>query len=208
MKRVALILIAVLFSAAAQAAPIVVHNTGVDAADAVVAPGHPTAFWTLTTQPAASGLTLGSTPFRFRAGPYYADTATSAWVAPSASGIAGAIGHYIYTLPIDLTGLDAASAVITGEFGTDNQGSVSLNDGAPVAVAGLGDFGSPIPFTIGSGFVDGINFIHVDFNNAGDPSAFHVRFISATAVPEPTTLALLGAGVAGLARIGRRRIRS
>ena len=48
-------------------------------------------------------------------------------MAPQAGGNAGAVGIYTYDLVIDLTGLDPATASIAGTFGTDNDGSISLN---------------------------------------------------------------------------------
>jgi hypothetical protein len=57
-------------------------------------------------------------PFRYFNGAYFADTATAAWVSPQADGNAGPAGTYTYDLVIDLTGLDPATASITGNFGT------------------------------------------------------------------------------------------
>ncbi len=162
------------------AAAIPVHNTGVNASDVLVAPGAQASFWTLAGAPAGATETLGSNPFRFNCC-YFPDTATAAWVSPQASGNAGALGIYTYDLVFDLTGLDPASAAITGTFGTDNDGSISLNSNAPVATTGFSSFGAPTPFTINSGFAAGSNTIHVQVNNGGDPTAFFVSFTSATA---------------------------
>jgi hypothetical protein len=181
----------------ALAASLPVHNTGVDASNVLVAPGAQTSFWTLSAKPAGAVEAIGSTPFRFNCC-YFADTATAAWVAPQAGGSAGVNGVYTYDLVVDLTGFDPATASITGTFGSDNEGSVALNGNAPVLITGSGDFGAPTAFTINSGFVAGVNTIHVQVNNAGDPTAFFVSFTSATAtavvmpVPALSWPALLG----------------
>jgi hypothetical protein len=218
--------LAALFSAVlslpglALAAPIPVHNTGVNASDVLVAPGGQASFWALSAKPGAAVEVIGSNPFRFNCC-YFADTATAAWVSPQAGGNAGAAGFYTYDLVIDLTGLDPATASITGTFGTDNDGSISLNSNPPVATQGFAGFGAPTPFTINSGFVAGVNTIHLQVDNGGDPTAFFVSFTSATANaaqpavqvsvpavswPALAVLALLLAGIGSfLARKARSR---
>ena len=197
---------------AAISAPIVVHNTGVDASDALVAPGAQAAFWTLLTAPAGATETTGSATFRFRH-PFYApDTSTSAWVSMNANGDASVVGFYVYQLLVDLTGLDPSTAMITGQFGTDNAGFIRVNGGPNEATLGSGDFGTLTSFTLDSGFISGINSIQVGVNNEGNPTAFHVQFASATAdavggaaLPEPGSLLLLGFSLASLAFVRRKR---
>jgi hypothetical protein len=167
----------------ALAAVIPVHNTGVNASDVLVAPGAQASFWTLSAKPATAVEVIGSLPFRYFNGAYFPDTATAAWVSPQSDGNAGPLGLYVYDLVFDLTGLDPATASIVGTFGTDNDGAISLNANAPVATTGIAAFGAPTPFTINSGFVAGLNTIHLRVNNQGDPTAFFVSFTSATAAP-------------------------
>ena len=164
------------------AASIPVHNTGVNTSDVLVAPGAQASFWTLSAEPAGAGESIGSNPFRFNCC-YFSDTSTAAWVSPQSSGNAGTQGIYTYDLSFDLSGQDPATAVISGTFGTDNDGSISLNSGAPVATTGFAGFVSPTPFTFNSGFVAGVNTIHLAVNNGGDPTAFFVSFTSATVNP-------------------------
>ena len=201
-----------LFGTALFAAPIVVHNTGVNSSDVVQSIGSPTSFWTLVSQPVGAGYTLGSTPFRYFNGAYYADNSTSGWVSPSSNGNAGAGGNYVYQLSFDLTGLNPATAVISGTFGTDNNGSIALNGNAPAATTGFGSFGAATAFSFTSGFVAGTNTIQVTVNNGGDPTAFRVEFSNAQAdvggavIPEPGTAVLLCGGLA-LAWAGRRHLK-
>jgi PEP-CTERM motif-containing protein len=213
MKAFSIFLAAALVPAAF-AATITLHNTGVNASDVVVAPGDPTAFWSLSAKPAGATESIGSTPFRFNAGPYFADNAISAWVSPNANGFAGAGGIYTYDLVFDLTGLDPTTAAISGVFGTDNDGSISLNNDAPAATTCFGCFFAPTPFAFNSGFVAGLNTIHLNMNNGGDPSGFRVE-LSGTAsvaengqVPEPGTIVLTCAGLAGLLLVRRRLVRA
>lgn len=200
--------------AAVAANSITVHNTGVNGSDVVVALGAQASFWTLSAKPAGAAEALGSNPFRFHHPLYSADTSTAAWVSPGSDGNAGPIGTYTYDLVIDLSGLDPNTASVTGVFSTDNSGAIYLNGHAPVATTGSGSFGSTTAFTINSGFVPGLNTIHVDVSNEGDPTAFFVSFSSATAVsstannvpalalPALAALALLLAGLG--ARLARK----
>ena len=175
MTRILAVIAAVLFPIAALAAPITVHNTGVDLADALVAPGAEAEFWTLLTAPAGATEAVGSETFRYNCC-YVADTADSAWVSPSASGNASVSGFYVYQLLVDLTGFDLSSVSIDGTFSTDNDGFIRVNGGAPAATTGFADFGAMHAFTLDSGFIPGINSIQVGVNNGGNPTAFHVRF--------------------------------
>ncbi len=193
------------------ASPITVHNTGVNGADVVQPVGTTTSFWPLLSKPAGATETLGGAPTRYFNGAYYADNALSGWVSPGASGgTAGVGGIYTYELLVDLTGLNPASAVISGTFGTDNSGSIFVNGNAAAATTGSSSFGAPTNFTLSSGFIAGINAIEVSVNNQGDPTAFRVQFSSATAdpvstgAPEPAAMTLLGGGLIALAMFRRK----
>ena len=191
------------------AATITLHNTGVNSSDVLVASGAQASFWSLSAEPSGASEAIGSLPFRFRAGSYFADTTSAAWVSPNANGNAGAGGFYTYDLVFNLAGLNPATASISGNFGTDNDGSISLNNNAAVATQGFTGFGAPTAFVFNSGFVAGPNTIHVKVNNGGDPTAFFVQ-LSGTAsvidgtVPEPGTVALTCVGLLGLLLVRRR----
>lgn len=172
--------------ALASHAPGAVHNTGVDAADSLVSSGAAVAHWTLDEKPLGASQALGSAPFRYKHPNYFADTAAAAWVSPGNNGSAGTAGDYIYELEVDLTGIDPDNFSVSGVFGTDNDGDIWVNLGSPSASTGFGDFGSPTPFTLNSGWFDGINHIRVRVNNGGDPTAFFVEFESVNAPPLPS----------------------
>jgi PEP-CTERM motif-containing protein len=198
----------VLSAVSLSAATITLHNTGVNASDVVQSIGSVTSFWTLTAEPAGASEAIGSNPFRYFNGSYYVDNSVSGWVSPANGGNAGVGGFYTYSFTFDLTGFNAATAVITGTYGTDNDGSILLN-GNTIATTAFGAFGSATAFTMNSGFLSGLNTISVRVDNGGDPTAFRVEFTSGTvnvggSVPEPSTLLLM---MGGLAVIGLCRTR-
>jgi hypothetical protein len=186
------------------AATITLHNTGVNSSDVLVATGAQASFWSLSAEPSGATEAIGSLPFRYHNSAYFADTPSAAWVSPGSDGNAGALGFYTYDLVFNLA--NPATASISGTFGTDNDGSISLNNNAPVATQGFSGFGAPTAFAFTSGFVAGSNTIHVKVNNGGDPTAFFVQLASVGdgTVPEPGTVALTCAGLLGLLLVRRR----
>src|SRR5262245_39369228 len=85
------------------AAPLPVHNTGVNTSNVLVAPGAQASFWTLSAAPAGASVSIGSLPFRYYNGAYFPDSSIAAWVSPQAGGNAGTTGIYTYELVVDLT---------------------------------------------------------------------------------------------------------
>jgi len=79
-----------------------------------------------------------------------------------------------------------------------------------VVISSVG-YSSLGPFTLGSGFIAGINTLDFVVNNIGgeitNPTGLRVEFQSATAdqVPVPAAIWLLGSGLLGLIGIARRR---
>lgn len=224
MKKLLSVTGLLMWSMTSFASPITVHNTGVDGTDALVSagvwgeigsgiPGGTTSFWSLTDQPVGAGYALGSAPFRLHHPSYAADLSNAAWVSPggNGSGTAGLAGGYTYTQIIDLAGLDPTSAVITGQFSSDNDSVIGVNG---VTAASSGGFDEFKLFSISSGFHSGLNSIYIRVHNAGDPTAFIVVFDSATAnsvassVPDSGGISLVLLGLAPLLLARRMRILS
>lgn len=143
-------------------------NTGVDDSGAALPDYAVDPHYKLVVNPdspSANAIVHDSTVFPIVAGPWIANTPNSKWIGPRGQTSAAAGGDYVYRLVLDLTGLDPTTAFVSGDWTSDNAGSISLN-GAPTGVTCPGNFGSLNAFIISTGFVSGTNTLDFRVNNA------------------------------------------
>ena len=120
----------------------------------------------------------GSDIFPIVAGPWVANSETSKWISPRLdSAQAGALasdggagpGTYVYRTTFDLTGFAPASAIISGQWTSDNQGLAIRVNGNPTGIIGSGNFGGYEAFRIDdvqADFVSGVNTLDFVVQNA------------------------------------------
>lgn len=144
---------------------------------------------------------------------YYPEDTTARWISELADGTTP-VNPATFRLLFDLTGLDPATASLTGNWAADNCGHVTLNG---TATAGLipfcntsTSFNSLTAFSFNSGFVAGVNTLDFVMSNTGGPGAVLVRDLAGTAnslgsVPEPATWLLAGSALACAGLLRRRR---
>ncbi|RKX42148.1 MAG: hypothetical protein DRP64_10300, partial [Verrucomicrobia bacterium] len=147
-------------------------NTGVDNDGYILPQGWEDPHWTLVSS--ADPAFLGPQSFIihdsvFPIPPWIENGPVSKWIAPQASQSPGnAAGNYHYRISFDLTELFPSSAVVSGRWTSDNQGLDVLLNGMSTGITSDGNFGVlGNPFTISSGFVNGINTLEFVVNNAG-----------------------------------------
>jgi hypothetical protein len=208
------------FAGAAGAATITgLFNTGVDAGGAALPTfgGVDTHYSIIATD--APNFGLGSA-ITYQHPSYAPGDADSTWISGRSDGQTGAgSSHTTYRTTFSLTGLNPFTAMISGLWGTDNEGTIFLNGvSTGISLTGsipgvldgtdAGSFTSLHAFNISSGFVAGLNTLDFVILDTGPPSAMRVDNLSGTAaavVPEPATWALMILGFGSAGAVLRRR---
>lgn len=143
-----------------------------------------------------------------------AEDANSGWIGPTATAASSGVapGTYVYETTFDLRGFLIDTAELTVAVARDDSLAGVYLNGDPVTYSQAGyTLGSP--FTITSGFVDGINTLSFAVNNGGtanNPHGLRVEVWGTAMVPEPASVVLFvlaGVGVLAGGRCWRRRCR-
>jgi hypothetical protein len=191
-----------------------VGSTGTPLPDGTVGDPH----YSLVTVPVGSttDTRVRTSAGGFPIGPYLGDDAVSAWIGPNNdSQIDGPGGQYEYQTTFTVAGL-LSTASIFGQWSSDNAGIEILLNGVdtgnlmnPYGPPSAYSFSHWVPFSITSGFIDGLNtldFIVMNGNGDSDttgPTALRVE-VSATPLPAALPLFAGGLGILGLVA-GRKR---
>jgi len=190
-----------------------VNSAGMSLSDGTLNDPH----YTLTSVPPGSTTV---TRVRTSAGgypipPYLGDSSTSAWIGPNNgtfnNDLAGPDGNYDYTTTFTALGITGAtgSAVITGNWATDNAGTDILINGVSTGNKNTNGFTTYTPFTLNAtNLKNGLNTLTfvvfnqplpgTNLNTADNPTALRVDGINASPAPEPSQFAVLGFAVLGL----------
>jgi hypothetical protein len=198
-------------SAALCAAPISIFGTGGGLVNPAVDPN-----WTLVSGPLGSG-TLTVIADDDPIFSYWSSNGpTARWVSPSGAGLNAPPGDYSFMTTFDLTGFLESTASLSGTYFADDTVTDILINGVSLGISG-GDYVNPTAFTINCSIfcIAGVNTLEFMVTNSytfDTPFGLMVD-ISGTAdsdpaaVPEPSTLAMLGAGCTlfGFVRVRKRK---
>ncbi len=144
--------------------------------------------YTLIANPDGPGATTfvhDSQVFPIVDGPWLANSETSKWIAPRGDTAEAAGGDYTYRVTFELDGLDPSTALLRGQWASDNAGIAIRLNGADTGLRNDAQFGSFTPFRIEDGpFISGTNTLDFVVNNAGaGPTALRVDGLSGGALP-------------------------
>jgi cyanobactin cluster PatC/TenC/TruC protein len=149
--------------------------------------GTPDPHFTLISAPAGATGTKAVAASSL-AGGYAPNTANSFWIGLDKKLSTGQpVGKYDYQTSIDLTGLDPATASITGKVAADDSVTILLN-GVKKATIPSPANGALVPFTISGDFVPGINKLDFVVENGGGPTGLHLQLSGTAASQRPLGL--------------------
>ena len=162
------------------------------------------------------GITTPQPAFQVTSPPaVYVESPSSNWIWVNASGNATINSPYTFELTFNLTGLNPSTASISGQWAVDDIGSMTLNGtsiGTGLTITGTSptNFSTFHNFTLTGGFVTGVNHLDFTVTDRLNPGGLNVTGLtgSATAVPEPSSLAMLGLTAVGFVGYSAARRRS
>lgn len=164
------------------------YNTGVDDTGTVLADNSADPHYILLFNPdnavSTTAIVQDSTAFPIVGGPWLANSSSSKWIGPRFNTEQAAGGEYTYRLNFDLTGLDPASAIVTGRWSSDNAGVGILLNGIATGITFDGSFAVFSPnWTLTNGFVEGMNTLDFVVTNVGVGYTGLRVEVSGTALP-------------------------
>jgi hypothetical protein len=178
---------------------IPLFNTGVNAGGGLLGNATADPHFTLISAPGGYTTAYTGNGNEINGGlPWVPEGPNSRWINPSgwlAEWLP--IGNYVYRTTFDLSGFDPNTASLQLSIASDNSTKVYLNGGDAGISTPLSGFSSFSNYAINSGFVNGLNTLDFEVNNASDvvgmnPTGFRVELSGyATVVPEPATATLL-----------------
>jgi hypothetical protein len=203
------------FTAAVHAAGPMPYNTGVGAGGVALGSNAVDPHYSIVGSPAFGPSAFVKTQADgppIEPGGWLLDSPASAWITPSTTcffiDVPGVTDQITYRTTFDLAGYIPTGGSLAGRWAADDSGLQIRLNGNVVAGVGVAQFDVWTPFSIGSGFVEGLNTLEFTTLSTQSPTGLRVEFTSSNftaVVPEPGSGAMLAAGLLGLVSVARRR---
>ncbi len=213
MSKIHLTLLALVLSCvaavhSASAVPIAgLFNTGLGSSANYLAAGQPDAHYFVNTSPSGPFTPVAIDDTNYPFGPWVPNNSPfSRWIGPTISS-QGPAGAYHYETTFNLpSNANLSTAMITGDWGTDDWSLDIWLNGTPQGQVSGGFSPVLVPFMVNSGFVFGPNVLEFRLNNAGGPTGLRVDNIRGkyNLIPEPASLSLAAGCVVVLFALRRR----
>ncbi len=198
------------------------YNTGVNDAGITLPGGASDPHYTLTSSPLGSGAA-----FVVDNAPHNNAPPIPPWVNDSTVGTPGTMwisgpntpltpntsdlnGTYVYRTLFSIgAGFDHATASLAGVVTADDRVSIFLNGVSRFGPTDDGAFTTLLPFSIDGGFVPGVNSLEFRVENTfrAAQGLFVTIAGQVSAAPGPSSVVVLGSGLAGLIGLGARRMK-
>ncbi|HVQ38552.1 MAG TPA: LamG-like jellyroll fold domain-containing protein, partial [Pyrinomonadaceae bacterium] len=145
--------------------PLPLFNTGVADDGSLLASGATDAHYVLlNTSPVFPDAIVPQIPSA-----YLVNGPSSQWIGPDVNPLGNSpVGFYTYRVTFTMpAGADLSTAVIAGQWASDNEAQILLN-GSPTGVTiGPTSFAAFTPFVITTGFMPGVNTLDFEVRNRG-----------------------------------------
>lgn len=200
---------AAMLLASSQVDATTAFNTGVNAGGVPLTVGSADPHWTVVSGPGVAApfpAVVSSTI------PAFVVTTGSAWIWTNAAGASGRNSPYTFRSTFTLSSAQASNSILSGAWAADNFGNIRLNGAVPIGTGTFALTGSLVqnfnqlyPFSINSGFVEGINSLEFTITDTGGAAGLNVSRLAIAPISEVSTLAMFAVGLAGLLGRSRRR---
>src|SRR4051794_8139842 len=165
-------------------------STGVDFNAAPLPPGAADQHWELVGGPGVGAPQPPVVVAEQHPGGAYFPSTDSMWIWEDVAGSGTPGSPYMFRLTFDLLGLDNRSVSISGAWGVDNDGTITLNGNPPMGTgtftltnADHSNYNVAHPFAITGGFLAGTNTLDIAATNVDGPAALNVTQLTINGTP-------------------------
>jgi uncharacterized repeat protein (TIGR01451 family) len=169
--------------------PLTLFNTGVANDGSLLAPGAADPHYVLTTTSLSAAVATVPIPAQ-TPGVWQDNTSIAQWIGPNVNPLSTSpAGDYSYVVTFNMpAGADLSTAIIAGQWASDNAAVILINGVSTSSITGSADFASFKPFVItgSANFLPNVNTLEFRVHNDGSETGLLVEMNgSVTCCPQP-----------------------